>query len=630
MVASLRLILFLFCIACAPLAAHSDKVVTALHKAERYAREALDNEALSALTTAYQQLKNEAPDDPLLPVLQDRLQRYNAASSMPSSYTTSDDLAYRAIETLWHEGHFWQASFKLNAFVESLHGDMQSASLAAQCAYLQAEMEFAQGSFLSAHRAYKRACSFPYSAHAPWIDDAVMKSNDCLSLSTKPDQSFDARLSLPTAYGAQSRQWQKVQEIIRSSGNTSQAAVDALLQYIQAFDDGLYLADGLYQLMDFSLEQSDIEKATLWKKRLEERCPSSPLCAKAYVCFARYLESQGDFVSACHEYRKGARAFPESPFAAECAFFSYPYQDYVEGKQEALRHLLDFETKFAFSHYALFSRYVRALNQLYPQKGKKVNPLSALNILQELVEHATKMQNSGNVSAEDEKEVTLLVMRALYAQTAAHRLMADEAKETKKQLFLSLCKAGLEQLITRLAKDDTYTLLQREAQVALMQCYIGLGEQSKAHALGKQLLTQLRSDNPLHHKLLAHVYCALGAYCTRLNEYKEALLFLKQAERFASSMVLSADERFDLFFLQAQNYIRCGEMDLALKALSNIINDESVSHKRFEALYQRAEIFCQQGRLDLAQRQWQALLGVESSVSEKAKQRLEETGGLKT
>lgn len=620
---SISFLRLLFCIACVPLAAHSDKVAAALRKAERYAKEALDQEAFTALNTALELLKSEAPNDPLLPVLQDRLQRYQTASTTPGSFVTPEDLAYLDIETLWREGHFWQASFKLNAWLKSLDGDMKSSSLAAQGVYLLAEMEFAQGNFLAAHRAYKRACSFPYSEHAPWIDDAVMKADDCLL--PVPQQ----RLSLPTAYGAQRGQWEKVQEILRNHGNTSQVAADALLQYIEVFDDGLYLADSLYQLMELALERSDTEQAVMWKKCLEQRCPTAALCAKACVCFARYLEDQGDCAAACQEYRKGANAFAESPFAAECAFFSYPYQDYVEGNQEAIRHLLDLETRFAFSRYALFSRYVRALSALYPQKGKKNHPLSALSVLQELIEHATEMQNSGSVSAEDQEEVSLLVMRALYARAMTHRQMADTAKEAKKQLFLSLCKTELEQLITRLvAQGDTFMLLQRQAQVALMQCYTSLGEESRAQALGKQLLTQLESKNPLHHKLLAHVYCALGGCCTRLNEHKEALLFLKQAEPFAGSYVLSADERFDLFSLQAQNYIRCGEMDLALKALATIINDESVSYKRFEALYERAEIFYRQGHLSLAQRQWQALLSVEGSVSEKAKQRLEETANL--
>lgn len=61
-----------------------------------------------------------------------------------------------------------------------------------------------------------------------------------------------------------------------------------------------------------------------------------------------------------------------------------------------------------------------------------------------------------------------------------------------------------------------------------------------------------------------------------------------------------------------------------MRSLSDVVNDPSVSKRRFEALYERAELFCERGQMDSAKRQWEALLPTESPFAEKAKKRLAE------
>ena len=72
-------------------------------------------------------------------------------------------------------------------------------------------------------------------------------------------------------------------------------------------------------------------------------------------------------------------------------------------------------------------------------------------------------------------------------------------------------------------------------------------------------------------------------------------------------MVLSPDQKLDLWIQRSLCYKELGQLDQAMKLLSDAVNDEAISGMRVKAMYLRAEVYEQQGRPELALKQLEAV-----------------------
>lgn len=570
--------------------ADADSSHALLRRADRLVREGTVPQAQEALQSAYDAIFHINPSDPMLPMLQARLDRYAMLKTLKTLKTptltllppplgslslTQDDYAYLSIESAWREGRFWQAKRELNALLLSLCHEPMTPSqnaLIAECLYLQAEMECLQRDLPAAYHAYTQARSFSQSAYAPWYADAIFKSGYCLLVGEHGFGPLTVRLAeverltLDPALSAQQRAClleaaeilkarpfsrQKIQEWVQRTvdmiGPFSFPEVYA--NQSPTFPDGLHLADGLHHALCVALKKSDLEKAVEWRDLLEQRCPKSPQCAEACFCLAQDAEERGDFQKAYLYYREGAERFPESPFAAESAFLSYSYQDYVEGQSHALAHLKALEQRFPHSRYALFSRYVRALHDLYPKQGDQADPLAALEELQELLEHAEGIQESGELQEKERAEVAALMVQALYEKAKACLVVASQANGAKKSLFLALAQESYQKLVHL---QGLCALLKGECYMALAEIAECRGEETEACRLLETWLKELKELNAsrafVSPNSLARAYYRLGRLCARLYEHEAALKWLTLAKTWSTSGNLSAEERLDLFF----------------------------------------------------------------------------------
>lgn len=623
-----------------------------LRKADRYAQEGTYQESQESLAQAYHALYAACPTDTRLISLKERLDRYQALPSI-NQPATELDLAYFAIEKKWQEGSFWQAKRELTLLTDRLLNQLDSSgetrALTAQCFYLQGEMESMQGSLLAAYRAYTKALCFSESACAPWYTRVLVKSLYCLigmqakcaplswrleeidRLMAHPMLSPDSRCSFEEAARLLRERPcvdEKIQAWMHQSAGKfgsflsmpkSYSKQQRALENPETLDEGLYLADHFCQLICRALKNGEVDQARKWNLLLEERCPGSPKCPQGYFYLARDAEEKRDLVEACRLYQECFQRFKESPFAAESAFFSYPYQEYIEGKKEALQHLNLLEERYPYSYYALLSRYVRALGQM------QTDPLTALALhqaLQESGEISLQLEQKGQ---KERDEIAMLMLRALYAQASCYRLIAEKATGAKRNLFLAYSQTAYRKVIEKLSNlPDHCPLLRGACYESLLKCAELAGDEHVVQRLCQGLFDQFDEKESCYQGLLARGYYALGASHARLQEDKRALTALKKALDLAGQTALSSVERSHLFFLQSQLYRRAGDLDAALKSLSCIINDPSLSKERFKALYERAEIFCQQGRMAHANKQWEALLRADEEWPAKAKQRLEE------
>lgn len=652
-------------------AAHPD-ASSLLRRADRYAREADENQTQQALQEAYDAQKNydahnvpcsAKPADLTLSELRSRLDRLQKPETVITDLTPDDD-TYLSIEKAWCEGNFWQAKKRLSILLDRLSSDTAASALAlrAHCFYLQAEMECLQGDLPAAYQSYMKARSFAQSAYAPWYGQSLVKSVYCLLLSQprfascasqqsevkrliqQPSLSQDQRACLEEALqtlntspcSAQSiHAWVKhcvsvrgsffalpeVYEAAQRRHQQQGLSEESALKYLDAHPHGLYLADHLHHLLVGSLKEGDIQTALTWKELLDERCPNAPKCAESSFCLARDAEARGNMQTASNYYREVAERFSTSPFAAESAFLSYPYQNYVAGNPKAIEHLITLEQNFPYSYYALLSRYVRTLHYLYPPRGVSRDPIAAIESFKEFLERIKTLQSSGNLQEREDDQVKALITNVLYEQARASLLVAQEAVGAKKTLFLAYSQTAYKQLLDR---PSIPLLWQATCYEALAECAVHAGDEEECCRLLNLLLNRLDEKEPSHQRLCARAYYTLGASCARLQQSQTALDWLNKAQACIALGAIPGEERINIYVLKSQIHRLRGELDDSLKSLSAIVNDPSVSPRRLKALYERAEIFCEQGRVDCAKRQWEALLTTEGPFLEKAKNKLEE------
>jgi hypothetical protein len=118
----------------------------------------------------------------------------------------------------------------------------------------------------------------------------------------------------------------------------------------------------------------------------------------------------------------------------------------------------------------------------------------------------------------------------------------------------------------------------------------------------------------------------LAAYKCREALFDEAEMLLAKA-LVVQAKGASHEIMLEILIAKSQLHQKKGEQDMAMMLLSSVINDESASSLRIQAMYLRAELYEQKGRRDLAFRQLQAAAKKGGEWGERCRQKLEEKYG---
>ena len=272
-------------------------------------------------------------------------------------------------------------------------------------------------------------------------------------------------------------------------------------------------------------------------------------------------------------------SLPENPLTAEVEFEKFSYEDYLFGDKEALKHLKRFVEKYPSSPLILNAYYLLGLD--LKKARKKVHPKN----LNEAIDHFQKVETL--FSKLDIKSDRLGYYKNLVREATLERaktliLIAEEGSDSKKKIYLEYAIDLVDQI---------------------------LKEPSGEAVLLYAKLLKMKGDNSIAY--LESNLSKLDPYSLDLAKLELAKHYENQNPKKALDIIenlnaLSPSEKLEAKLIKSHIHEKEGDLDKALLTLSEIINENCVSERRIEAMYQRALIYEKQNRFDLALRQLDA------------------------
>lgn len=353
---------------------------------------------------------------------------------------------------------------------------------------------------------------------------------------------------------------------------------------------------------------------------LNQKTPSYQRDEALYLK-ARCLENLGK--ESAPIYRELAENFPSSPFAAEAYFFSYPIEEYIEGKKTALKQL-------------------QKMPELYPDSPETLKALYLLGL------DATRDRKSPEGKVITRKNLTVAVDRFQEVETRFEKLKAfdafpkntlDQWEEIRNRAKLKRAdmlfqigqqSQGAKQKIYLEYAEELYTTLlntpfANEAQYALAATWLKEGEVEKAKEGFKKLVEKFRQNEENYY--LALSFRELGLLALKEGSARNAELLFKKTLS-SGKKLLSAEEELEIKIEISNALKKDNREEEALKELSEVVNFQAVSQLRLKAMYLRAMLYEEQNKRALAKRQLESLALKAGPWAQKAKEKLERDYGF--
>lgn len=299
--------------------------------------------------------------------------------------------------------------------------------------------------------------------------------------------------------------------------------------------------------------------------------------------------------------------FPSSSFADHAYFEQYTFAEYLQGSRQAHKHLEGFAKRFPSS--ALLPRvfYLQGLDALRDRRTAQGRYLQRKDLLQAIDHfHAseTALLAQKNRTPDDEE----LLLHARLHRAWAHYEIAQQSSGAKQQIYWNYA----EELFHALAQSGNL-----EGLYGLIQTQWALGKKEQALALAQ-------NTPPISGYFPAKILALQALYT---EDPSSAIALLTEAERRAEE-TLSHEELLTLWIHKQRLYRALGENALAMRLLSQIINYPAVSSIRLEAMWERAQLYKEDGKEILARKQLEALARKGGAFGQKAEQQLEQMYGF--
>lgn len=351
----------------------------------------------------------------------------------------------------------------------------------------------------------------------------------------------------------------------------------------------------------FLYEDKRYEEAHFTFNALLEKYPNSSLKPDTLFWLGKIPSSKSkSYFQSLYEQ------FPDHRLAAEAYFNHYPLQEYLLGNKSALKHLRAFKERFPKSPFLLHAFYLEGLDLLRDRKSPEGKWISRQN-LTAAIDAFQSVETLFNTLEEDQKEFTLLRDYARLERAKANLSIAKLSKPAKKAIYCDYAEELFHSLISNFSPDHP---LLEESLYYLALTESELGQVEKACAT----LSKIQKG----------YYFALALY--QKGVLKQDINTLNQALEVGDPF-LSNDEKLTIMLEKANYYQKIGALDDAMLQLSELVNSETASSLRLKAMFQRAEIYKEQGRYALAQKQLESIALKGGDWAEKAKEKLEKEYG---
>lgn len=388
----------------------------------------------------------------------------------------------------------------------------------------------------------------------------------------------------------------------------------------------------LYLLGTWHYQRRDYAAAEPIFLQLRQRYPKSRLAAQALYWAGRSAEQTGREGSPGREHFKRLYSdYPTSPFAAEAYFHQFFLEDYTSDNIKANQHLDAMAKLYPNAPYLVLGHYLQGLKikrerlLSAPRRDHRKSWIQAIEAFQNSEILFDALHAQGAIPSAQLDYFAMIRHRAALERAQANLAIASSSVGAKRQIYLEYAITAFQDLLEAL-DSPTHPLVE-EGKYGLAQAYLQTDAMANAAHTCNELIDNCRSQGMTRGYYLSRAHSDLATLAIQRGEYAAALEHLNQAEEAAKGKVLSDDERLTLWIQRSVCQRTLGDLDAAMRQLSRVINDDTVSGLRLKAMLLRAEIYEQQGRPELAQKQLTALLRTGGEWSNIAREKLEKEYG---
>lgn len=420
-------------------------------------------------------------------------------------------------------------------------------------------------------------------------------------------------------------------------------AESSLIHTIDSYPKGEYYDESLRLLGTLYYSSNNFQKAQDTFLMLTGKIPPSPFSGEAYFWASNSSEMLNeDHVKTKYFRRKVYEQYPDSPYSAEAFFRYYDYAEYLRGNTQAVDHLMTFLERYPESPFVLNSLYLIGLSHLQEKKSpdgkwnKEKDYESAIEAFSQLENVFNHLYKSNHIPQEKISYFINILYRAKLEKGLALLSQAEEYETAGNSNYLLKAEKCLHQMYTDfdnpnhpfttyLVLGESLTRLQEESGYHLARCYILEGDDEAACRLLEKMIEKYKNAKVTRGVYLSKIWYEMGKIIARQKDYSLAIQYFKNSEDAAKGKILRPDELLELWIEQSYCHQCSGEMGEAMLILSRVINYDAVSPNRLKAMFLRALIYEEEGRLELARRQLEAVAKKGGKWSIKAKEKLEES-----
>lgn len=359
-------------------------------------------------------------------------------------------------------------------------------------------------------------------------------------------------------------------------------------------------------------EEKNYKEAVSYFQKLLELYPNSPLAPLALYWGGRADESEKK-----RYFKQLFENYPEHSLADEAYFLYFSPQEYLLGNRLAIKHLHDFKNKFPLSPLLLHAYYLEGLDALHDRRSPEGKWLSRQN-LTEAIDAFQKVETLFDKFHQKRSDLLSLKHQAILERAKTNFKVAKTAKLAKKTIYLDYAKNVFHSLIASLT--DKNPLLE-EALYYLSLTELESNDQENALKTLEKLLSSYEKQ-----EIKEGYYLASGLYLKGLILGNDTSLYDRAL--LSGAPYLSNDEVLTILIAKAETFRKTGALDAAMLQLSEVANYNTASSLRLKALFLRAEIYREQGRNSLAQKQLESIALKGGEWALKAKEQLDKYYGF--
>ncbi|MDF2577091.1 MAG: hypothetical protein K0S74_575 [Chlamydiales bacterium] len=507
---------------------------------------------------------------------------------------------------------------------------------------------------------FEKAFKHTWSSANPLALDALVGIAQTLNLSHKREELNKAFEWLDLAFQPTAPLYAKAQckeEILYSRGiiayeldllssnpgkeNYLHVAEQMFSQILENNPTQLMLDEVLLNLGKVYLRQGLYSKAEEIFLQLSQ-LPATKYTGESLFFIALSAEMQEkDYSLASSYYRKSALEFPDSPYAGEAYFKIYSINDYLQGKEVALEHLSKMRIQFPQHPLLIYAYYLLAM-----ERKQRLEGVSNLTVQQQsewedtiqLFEQSRslfeELYEANAIAFDQSIPFAQLAYRAQFEEGLIKLKLSKQLPEHKSIIYLEEAiesfgrvSHDFEQAKYPVLKEilnlELYPKIVEESEYMLAQAHLLSQDRENADKVLKKIIDKYADRKISYGYYLSKAWLDRGNIAMQEGQYKQGLVHLQMAEQTSKNELLGVEQQLFLSLKQGICYRELGNLDMAMKMFSKVINDEAATNLRLEAMFLRSEIYAKQGRHELAIKQLEAIIRRGGEWAAKAKQKLE-------